>query len=70
VCLTVGPRGPEERVICLALVTTWMLTTGRHMPAGVLPHELAAADLINFWADDFTRAPRPVALRPYSGSER
>jgi hypothetical protein len=48
-----GPESAEDLVLGLALTTTWMLKTGRHLRCRVpLMHDLTAAELIDFWADD------------------
>jgi hypothetical protein len=59
-----GPRCCDDAVIGIALTTTWMLITGRFLDHEPLLHGLPAADLIDFWADDFARADgRDVAKR-------
>ena len=47
-----GPQSPEEVAIGVALTTQWMLTTGRRLGQEPLLHDLAADQLIDFWADD------------------
>jgi hypothetical protein len=49
----VGPQCGSDVIIGLALTTTWMLITGRCLDHGPLLHGLPAADLIDFWADDY-----------------
>ncbi len=36
------------------IITSWMLATGRTLPAGVAPQSLSEDELISFWADDHT----------------
>lgn len=47
-----GPRSVHEVIIGMALTATWMLTTGRRLDQTPLLHDLAADQLIDFWADD------------------
>jgi hypothetical protein len=47
----------DDELLAL-LVTTWAVHTGRRPPERA-PHLLAPEELIDFWSDDLTAAPRP-----------
>jgi hypothetical protein len=49
-----GPQSVNEVIIGMALTTRWMLVTGRRLDQTPLLHDLAADQLIEFWADDHT----------------
>lgn len=51
-----GPHTVDDMVIGLALTTTWMLLTGRHLYERPLLHSLTAEQLVDFWADDHADA--------------
>jgi hypothetical protein len=44
--------GNEDELLARVLITSWTLTTGRTLRAGVPPHSHTADELISFWADD------------------
>ncbi|HYX60283.1 MAG TPA: hypothetical protein VE888_14925 [Streptosporangiaceae bacterium] len=44
-------------MLARVLITGWSLATGR-VPRGVPPQSLTEDELISFWADDHTPAPR------------
>ncbi len=39
-------------MLARVLITSWSLTTGRILRAGVAPQSLTEDELISFWADD------------------
>jgi hypothetical protein len=41
----------EEALLALTLITTWALVTGRTLRSDVPPCQLAADELLEFWAD-------------------
>jgi hypothetical protein len=51
----------------VALTTSWMLRTGRHLDRAPLLHHLSDAELIDFWADDHLDADGPVPGTPSAG---
>jgi hypothetical protein len=42
----------EDDLLARVLITSWSLTTGRTLRAGVAPQSLTEEELISFWADD------------------
>jgi hypothetical protein len=48
----------EDELLARVLITSWSLTTGRRLPAGVAPQSLTVDELISFWADDQIATPR------------
>jgi hypothetical protein len=42
----------EDDLLARVLITSWSLTTGRTLRAGVTPQSLTEDELISFWADD------------------
>jgi hypothetical protein len=63
-----GPQSPDDVVMGIALTTTWMLATGRRLRCGVpLFHDLAAPELVDFWADDHIE---PTPENTSGGTER
>jgi hypothetical protein len=52
----------EDELLARVLITSWTLTTGRTLRAGVAPQSLTEDELISFWADDQIETPgRPGA---------
>ena len=47
----------EDELLARVLITSWSLTTGRTL-RGVPPQTLTEDELISFWADDHSPAPR------------
>jgi hypothetical protein len=45
-------RADEDELLARLLITSWSLTTGRTLRAGVPPQLLTEEELISFWADD------------------
>jgi hypothetical protein len=45
-------RTDEDDLLARVLITSWSLTTGRTLRAGVAPQSLTEEELISFWADD------------------
>ena len=45
-------RADEDELLARVLITSWSLTTGRTLRAGVSPQLLTEEELISFWADD------------------
>ncbi len=57
----------DDELLARLLITSWMLTTGRALPAGVPPQLLSKEELISFWADDqITHAGPAAPARPAS----
>lgn len=54
----IGPQNSAEVAIAQLMVMNHMLTSGRVPPRDVPPHQLTAAELIDFWADH-RMAPTP-----------
>lgn len=51
--LELGPRSTDDMVTAITLTTIWMISTRRRLQSTVpLFHDLNAAELIDFWADD------------------
>ena len=48
----------EDELLARVLITSWSLTSGRTLRAGVAPQSLTEDELISFWADDHIPAPR------------
>lgn len=49
-----------DDLLATLLIRSWMIATGRTLRDDVPPQELSAAELIDFWADDFGCEPDPV----------
>jgi hypothetical protein len=49
--------GNEDQLLARVLITSWTLTTGRTLRAGVPPQCHSADELISFWADDQIAVP-------------
>ena len=47
-------RAEDDDLLACVIITSWMLATGRTLPAGVAPQSLSEDELISFWADDHT----------------
>jgi hypothetical protein len=75
------PRKPctGDELIAQLLIHTWMLTTGKTLPYGILPGDLTEEDLIDFWADEQMQpappasseqrpAPANPGIRPHSAA--
>jgi hypothetical protein len=43
---------PDDELLTMLYVGTWMLRTGRVLRQDIPPHELSEEELIAFWADD------------------
>jgi hypothetical protein len=62
-----GPQSADEVVMQVALTTSWMLRTGRHLDRAPLLHHLSDTELIDFWADDRLDADGPAPGIPSAG---
>lgn len=67
-----SPDVPDsyDDLLAKLLVHSWMVATGRTLRADVPPRKLSAAELIDFWADDFGCEPDPVCHAASRASRR